>query len=190
MALKYVQRQCLQSGAIPNHTWVLDSIPRPYQENLEASQKGQSVFNVFELLSNLPTEFSSREWIVDEMIRRGLDKPVALWLATNIIVAPGGGFRWGFDVAVLRALFDDFCQCDMWSFLENFKGDGSIHFVRAGKNPSWTPDILAAFDALTRENTRIKLHTMPHVGHWLHTEDLDGLFKIISSESGIEEHLH
>lgn len=46
--------------------------------------------------------------------------------------------------------------------------------------------ILFRFDSLTTYNAHIHLHTMPHVGHWLHVEDLDGMLNIIMKESGLQ----
>jgi hypothetical protein len=93
--------------------------------------------------------------------------------------------QFSFDMAVINELFEDFCRVDMRAFLQDYQGDGKIHFIRAGKNPLWNEEVLADFDALTRKNSNIRLHTMSHVGHWLHAEDLDGTLSIIREHSGL-----
>lgn len=74
-------------------------------------------------------------------------------------------------------------------------------FVRAGRNKAWTEDILKRFVGLRdgahnpqreshaghapplsphrEEHSAISLVTMPHVGHWLHVDDMKGLVKIL-----------
>ena len=49
----------------------------------------------------------------------------------------------------------------------------------------WTKDVLTRFDRLTTNNKRIKIHLMPNVGHWLHAEDLTGMYRLINKESGL-----
>jgi hypothetical protein len=88
--------------------------------------------------------------------------------------------------------------------------DARIHFLRAGKNPlwlercaeplvgmpqlaPWVPDpgaadegqelILDRFARITQVNDHVKMHTMPHVGHWLHVEDVRGLMSKIAQET-------
>ena len=97
---------------------------------------------------------------------------------------------WGFNLNVINELFTDFCNENMWHFLENYEGDKKIHFIRAGKNKSWTPEVLFRFSEIMKKNElngrkNILLHTMPHVGHWIHAEDLNGMLKIITAESGL-----
>ena len=56
-------------------------------------------------------------------------------------------------------------------------------YCRAGKNKAWTEEMVADFKHLELVNPYIHFHTMPHVGHWLHTEDLHGMTDLISSHS-------
>ena len=76
---------------------------------------------------------------------------------------------------------------------QNEDDESTIHFLRAGKNQIWTEDIINQFKtleekkSLTNRNTQkikrsIRLHTMPNVGHWLHAEDLNGMYDIILRE--------
>ena len=56
-------------------------------------------------------------------------------------------------------------------------------FVRAGRNPLWTDQMLEQFDDITTKNPSVKLHTMANVGHWLHVEDVKGLVGLLTSKS-------
>lgn len=143
---------------------------------------------MLEILQNFPTEFKTRDWVITELCGLGIEKSVAQWIGTNIIQKKGGtpgyGYGWGFNLPVIQELFHDFCDTDMWHFLENYHGNGKIHFIRAGKNPSWTKSVLDRFTVI-QSNPNILLHEMPHVGHWIHAEDLNGMFVIMSKESGL-----
>lgn len=182
VALQHLEN-CMSNGLEPpQHAWILDSLPGLYPTALDVAQH-DSVHRVFDLLLKLPPHFPSREWVVEEMCK-DVSKPIALWIATNAVPNENSKtFRWGFDLSVIHQLFESFCETDMWDFLRSYDGASVIHFVRAGRNPLWTHDVLGNFEEIARSNPKIRLHTMPHVGHWLHTEDLAGLLKLVSTES-------
>jgi pimeloyl-ACP methyl ester carboxylesterase len=177
------------NGIFPKHVWVLDSIPRPYQPSPDTDEDS-SVHHIFDILDDLPKSFESKEWVINALVRRGISQSVALWLASNIITASifekDEEYTWKFDLDTIKQLFQDYCDRDMWPLLEQYSGPSILHFVRAGKNKSWTTQIIHDFERLQQRNKRIKLHHMPHVGHWLHAEDLNGLLSMVSLESEIK----
>jgi pimeloyl-ACP methyl ester carboxylesterase len=181
VALKYVENCENEGHETPAHTWVLDSIPFLYPRHLDIDQGENSVFRVFESLEKLPTTFSSREWFVDELCKE-VPRPIALWLATNVnVMEDRKTFQVGIDINVVKDLFASFCETNLEPYLKNYNGSGQIHFVRAGKNKLWeTGGGLSLLQDIESKNDKIHVHTMPNVGHWLHTEDLNGLFKIMS----------
>jgi pimeloyl-ACP methyl ester carboxylesterase len=192
VALEYL-KQCVEKNiALPKHTWIIDSIPGKYHRS---ETGGQSVTKLFQILKELPREFISKESMIKQIVDRGIDKPVALWLATNLVSIEGkvdergselpATVGWGFDLDTINELFEDFSGYDLWPFLENYRGDCQIHFLRAGKNVAWTNDILYKFEDLAYQNPKIKLHTMEHVGHWVHVEDLEGMLQLIFRETNL-----
>lgn len=44
---------------------------------------------ILELTLYFRRDFPSKEWIIERLISEGVDKPIALWLATNLVVIPG-----------------------------------------------------------------------------------------------------
>jgi pimeloyl-ACP methyl ester carboxylesterase len=179
VALQYLMelqaRQALSEN-YPTHTWIIDTIPRPTQF--------ATVDSVFKAIEELPHEFESKEWMMTQLISKGIDKPTTNWLATNIEHIPGSDkYHWAFDLTTVTQLFEQFSITDQWSFLRSFRGPGQIHFIRAGRNLHWTPEIIREFDQLMSENPYVKLHTMPHVGHWVHVDDLRGMYQLITSQS-------
>jgi len=198
---------------LPQHIWILDSIPGIYNRSVDLSQGQQSVFNIMSLIASLPTEFESKEWMEQLLLSKGVSLPIAQWLTANVIPmdpsidreadskhttssyssqvhgASKSHYQFAFDRETVFELFEDFCRLDLWDFLYDYHDYSSsrcptmVHFVRAGKNVGWTSEVLGRFEELQRRDPRIVLHTMPHVGHWLHAEDVQGLLGIISSGS-------
>ena len=179
---------------LPEHVWVLDSLPGTYDRDLDRSHK-QSVVGIIDTICGLPAEFESKDWIEKHLVGKGFARPIIDWLSTNIIPVhlPDGtlkeprSFRYSFDGATVKCLFEDFCEKEVWTFLEHYRGNATIHYIEAGKNAAWTDDVSKKMDEITTNNPRIKHHVMPHVGHWLHAEDVHGMLKIISENSGLTE---
>lgn len=162
---------------LPKHTWVLDSLPGEY-----VIDENESVSKVLDVVAQCPPSFSSRDAAIQHLQGSGIPKPIALWIATNL-VRDSSGVRFIFDIRTILELFEDYCKVDLWNYLESYKGSGTIHFIRAGKNNSWTKEVLDRFSSITSSNKKVKLHHMPHVGHWLHSEDMHGMLKIIKDNT-------
>ena len=186
VALRYLEKRWKQNKSCPNHVWILDSMPGLYKE--EPNDK-QSVLQVMNLLSSLPNQYDTRESMINQLIGLGIEKGVALWLGTNLIpvkIDERTVYQWGFQLDVITDLFHNFSNESIWEFLDEYnnnnKTNSIIHFLRAGKNLAWTDDVINRLNKYSNQN--IRFHTMDGVGHWLHAENLRGLFNIIKKESG------
>jgi len=144
VALAYISKLHAEDESLPLNTWIIDSLPGAYHRNSFAENGDfESVFKVFEVLATLPTSYTTREEMVDSLCTtHGFEKSLALWLATNLTLdIPTQQFIWSFDLMVIKSLFEDFCALDMWEFLETYDGTGKLHFLRAGRNQAWTPEV-------------------------------------------------
>ena len=190
VVLKCLEHRMKEDLPLPAHTWVLDSLPGPY---FDTSDNENSVRYLLHTLGEMKVrEFPNKDWILNYLIEKGFRKPVALWILTNLVpVDPKcraiglGPCKFSFSIETILELFDDFCTLDMWQFLEEYDGASTIHYLRAGRNTAWNDAILKRFHHLCEKNPYIKLHTMPHVGHWLHTEDVNGMIDTISTHSNL-----
>lgn len=184
VALSYLQKCMELDLPLPQYTWILDSLPGTYDKRLDATSS-QSVSGIINLVASLPKEFESKEWVINELQRKGIARDIALWLGMNVIRSDGdtNQFMFSFDIDTIIELFEDYCSVDMWPFLHHYSGSSKIQFIRAGKNLLWTTDVLEQFQRLNKQNPNIVLHTMSHVGHWLHADDMHGTLKIISDNS-------
>jgi pimeloyl-ACP methyl ester carboxylesterase len=193
VALKFLEKELASptpNVGVPKHTWILDSLPGTYPN--DRTNGTQSVFNILNILNNLPRDFANREEAVKMLTDKGVILPIAMWLGTSIVgYKTDDGTRrsrWSFDIDIINDLFEDFVQLDMRPFLEQFAENkdeyasgAELHYIRAGKNPMWIADDIEWFAHLeSKSKGRIKLHTMEHVGHWLHTEDPDGTLATIA----------
>lgn len=192
VVLKCLEHRYNNEMSIPAHTWVLDSLPGKYKDDPTGEN---SVSRILSTVYDLPQrEFVSKEWIVDYLLQQGFPKPVVLWIATNLVPVDQSSrtiedspCKFSFDIDTVVELFDDFCAQDVWGFLEEYDGPGKIHYLRAGRNSGWSEDVLKRFEYICSKNHNIQLHTMPHVGHWLHTEDLHGMIDVISKKSRLDD---
>lgn len=146
VALRYLEQRWRSGMECPKHIWILDSMPGLYKEGKDDKQ---SVIQIINMLSSLPKQYDTREIMINQLIGLGLDKGVALWLATNLIPVKVNGstvYQWGFDLNTMTDLFHNFCDEDLWSFLDEYNSknntDSIVHFLRAGKNSAWTTDIV------------------------------------------------
>ncbi len=179
VALKYLDLLQQTGDVRPPVTWILDSLPGRYNEDSMRSDSN-SISGVIGALERVPNPIPSKDWFVKYMIEQRVSKDIALWLATSITSRDGLNC-FTFDLPAIKDLFDDFCNYDAWHVLENFNGSERILYLRAGKNQSWTPTVLSKFESLSQgSKNNIKLYTMPHVGHWMHSEDVNGFVDMIS----------
>lgn len=190
VALKYLEILYNEKKNLPTNTWILDSLPGKYTFD-DVKSDSQSVPKVIQCLDQITEPFESRKVVMDKLIQMGISPSIAQWLGTSVIDTPDGS-KWVFRLPVIKEIFKDFCELDMWPFLESYSDNiennngnndiGVLHYVRAGRQKKWSPEILQKFEDLRiQSNSKIQLHTMPNVGHWMHSEDLPGLLKIIQS---------
>lgn len=198
VALAYLQERISSKLHIPSNIWVLDSLPGRYDLEMDRSSNSQSVVQVLEVLEKTPQIFFSRESVTQSFIELRVPKAIAQWLATNIVPITDTGasagsrmyYKWNFEIDVVKELFKDYCETDMWPFLESFdyslKKDSStsvhppkIHFLRAGKNSLWSEEEIKRFEVVCNRNPHIIVHHMPHVGHWVHVDDMNGLLDLL-----------
>ena len=187
VALQLLDIQLKSSSPIPAHTWILDSVPGKYSDKDHHSPN--SVSNIINTIRNMPTKFSSRDAMMRDIQSRDISVNISTWLGTNMVPSSDGAFTWCFDIEVIKRLFDQYCETDLWDSVYGFPDPssnahavGKLHFIRAGRNKAWKQEHLEQFRKL-EVNSNVQLVTMPHVGHWLHSEDLQGVLDIVDNNS-------
>ena len=173
---------------LPKHIWILDSLPGPYND----SGGEESVINVMKILRKLPSVFESRKWMMKTLVHDyQIPEGIAMWLCTSVVSTEDKkGSKFMFDIELIHDLFEDFLHYDLFPWLEEYAENGNelykidtnsadssnsnlptIHFLRAGKSPQWTPQVYDRLNSLTYAvgGGQITLNTIKDAGHWLHT---------------------
>jgi hypothetical protein len=103
-----------------------------------------------------------------------------MWMTTNIKVVDGG-YTWRFNIDVCEELFRAFLDKDYFPLLMDPPGC-TINLVRASRNPLWLPADIDFLTKAEQDSGRVKLRTLEG-GHWLHVDNPEGLWNMISLNS-------
>ncbi|KAL7488329.1 hypothetical protein ACHAW6_013900 [Cyclotella cf. meneghiniana] len=181
IALRYsydlARRSSTSEGDVrlPKQTWILDSVP---------GRAHPSVREVMDAASSVSIPVTSKSHLVETLMdRHGLEKGVAMWMASNLRPIDGG-FDWTFDLSVAEELISNFANQEYRSMIEGVvaRPDAEVHLVMAGKNAEWTEDIvqdLRRIPSATSEGGKFQMHTLEKAGHWVHVDDLEGLLELM-----------
>ena len=166
-----------ERGASLSRLYVLDSTPgaRPDAAGSEGTVA------VVEMLSQVATTvFPTRRDFVEQLTGLGQSRVMADWLAMSLAPAEGG-VRLRFDMGAIRALLADYFARDLWPVIESPPGDLVCHVVLGGRSSVFSSDDRARLFAIeSSSGGRVHAHVLPDAGHWVHVDDPDGLFAVIS----------
>jgi pimeloyl-ACP methyl ester carboxylesterase len=172
VALAYLERR----GDRLDRAWILDAMPGPRP----GGRGSESTLGVVALLERLGPRFASRQEFVDRAMAAGQDEPMSRWLAMNL-ERDGDGFTLRLDLPSIRALLADYFTLDLWPVIEPPPGHLRVDLVLGGRSRVFDESERArAHQLAARFPDRVTVHTLPAAGHWLHVDDPDGLFAVIS----------
>jgi esterase len=168
--------QLRAAGLGVDELWVVDAPPGP---RTQAGEVGTD--EVFAVLAGLPPRFESRGEFVDAIVAAGISKPIAQWLATNLIADADERWRFGLDLERISALLQDFAAVDLWPALEAEATAGARVTLVVGERSRAVPaDQLAQAQALAAVG-RITLATVRGAGHLVHVDNPTGLLELMAS---------
>lgn len=171
VALVYAREQASELREV----WVLDAPPG----QRTADAKGD-VESVFARVGDVPLPIAGRAELVEDLRSRDLSLPLAKWMTTNLRPADdGNGFVWRFDLAAATEMLQAYGAHDAWDVLERPPSGVRPVIVRGGASDRWLDDDKARLTRLVRAGT-IGYHVMEGAGHWLHSEDPEGLFALLA----------
>lgn len=151
--------------------WVVDSTP-------EAREPEGGAWEMLQVLRALPDRFDDRDAAVDALAGAGVDRPVALWMSSNL-ERGDAGYTWRIDLDDMEALLVDFFETDLWDIVESPRSGLEIHFIRATRSPVLEAEVLGRIREAGVRTGQVFLHDVAG-GHWLNADNPDALVDLIA----------
>ncbi|KAL1542775.1 putative esterase/lipase [Salvia divinorum] len=173
--------------ARPVRVWVLDSTPGKVRAGADGDDHPAELIS---FLSTLPKEVSSKQDVVDALLDHGFSKDVAQWVVTNlrqmkINGASSPSLSWAFDLNGISEMYQSYEDTNLWKLVEDVPRGVHINFLKAERSlHRWALEDLhrihVAEEQAAEEGGGVEMHLLEDAGHWVHADNPDGLFRILS----------
>ncbi|CAA0394408.1 unnamed protein product [Arabidopsis thaliana] len=169
----------------PVRAWVLDATPGKVRAGGDGEDHPRELIS---FLRKLPKVVLSKREVLKALIKEGFSNDVAQWVITNL--RPTGpsasSFSWTFDLDGITELYQSYEDTNLWNFVENLPRGVHVNFLKAERSlHRWALEDLqrihAAEELASEEGGGVEMHVLEDAGHWVHTDNPDGLFRILSS---------
>lgn len=163
-----------QFAADLHSLWILDSTPGLASRSTVSSE----VTSVISTLQTVALPIASRRDLVEELKNKGLALSIARWMTTNVR-STRDGFVWRFDLDIVAAMLESYAHTDAWGVFDRPPSGLTIDFVRGENSDRWDEDDKTHLELLASEK-KIRLHVLENAGHWVHTDNPEGLQAMMS----------
>ncbi|OMO88569.1 putative catalytic [Corchorus capsularis] len=112
------------------------------------------------------------------------------WVVTNLRPTAGIGsssssFSWVFDLEGIAEMYQSYEETNLWKVVENLPRGVHVNFLKAERSlHRWALEDLqrihAAEEIASDEGGGVEMHVLEDAGHWVHADNPDGLFRILS----------
>ncbi|PIN01628.1 putative alpha/beta hydrolase [Handroanthus impetiginosus] len=174
--------------ARPVRVWVLDATPGKVQAGADGDDHPAELIS---FLKMLPKEVSSKRDVVNALVQHGFSQDVAQWVVTNLrqtgVVngASLSSFSWVFDLNGVSDMYQSYEETNLWKLVEDVPRGVHINFLKAERSlHRWALEdirrIHVAEEQAAEEGGGVEMHVLEDAGHWVHADNPDGLFRILS----------
>lgn len=173
--------------ARPVRVWVLDATPGEVRAGADGDDHPAELIS---FLSKLPKEVSSKRDIVEALIQEGFSRDVAQWVVTNLRQTNTAGsspspLSWVFDLKGIAEMYQSYEETNLWKIVEDVPRGVHVNFLKAERSlHRWALEdirrIHVAEEQAVEEGGGVEMHVLEDAGHWVHADNPDGLFKILS----------
>lgn len=179
--------QAAKPLARPVKVWVLDATPGKVRPGGHGEDHPAELIS---FLRRMPEKVSSKQHVMDALAQEGFSKEVAQWVVTNLRTRslPGlpSSFSWGFDLDGISEMYRSYEETNLWKVVEDVPRGVHVNFLKAERSlHRWALEdiqrIHAAEEQAADEGGGVQMHVLEDAGHWVHTDNPDGLFKILSA---------
>ncbi|XP_022634756.1 uncharacterized protein LOC106757022 [Vigna radiata var. radiata] len=168
--------------------WVLDATPGKVRAGGDGEDHPAELIS---FLSTMPKEISTKQEVVRALIQQGFSNDVAQWVVTNLRPSSSCGsqsssFAWVFDLRGIAEMYQSYEETNLWKIVEDVPRGVHMNFLKAERSlHRWALEdlrrIQAAEELAAEEGGGVEMHVLEDAGHWVHADNPDGLFKILSS---------
>ncbi|XP_024962539.1 protein ABHD11 isoform X2 [Cynara cardunculus var. scolymus] len=185
VALSMVE-QAAKPLARPVRVWVLDATPGKVRAGRDGDDHPAELIT---FLSALPKEVVSKREIIHALVREGFSNDVAQWVVTNLRQTnpsdSSPGFSWTFDLDGIAEMYQSYEETNLWEVVEDVPRGVHVNFLKAERSlHRWAlgdlQRIHAAEEQAAEEGGGVEMHVLEDAGHWVHADNPDGLFRILS----------
>eukprot|EP00252_Welwitschia_mirabilis_P021474 TRINITY_DN551_c0_g1_i1.p1 TRINITY_DN551_c0_g1~~TRINITY_DN551_c0_g1_i1.p1 ORF type:complete len:321 (+),score=66.92 TRINITY_DN551_c0_g1_i1:211-1173(+) len=178
--------QAAKPLARPVKVWSLDATPGKVRAGGDGEDHPAELISC---LRQLPKQVKSKQFIVDLLIQKGFSMDIAKWITTSLRSVPTshheGKLSWIFDLEGIAELYTSYENTNLWGVVDNVPQGVHVNFLKAERSlHRWAHDdiqrIHAAEILAATEGAGIQMHVLEDAGHWVHTDNPDGLFRILS----------
>lgn len=180
--------QAAKPLARPVRVWVLDATPGKVRPGGDGEDHPEELIS---FLSKMPNEVFSKRDVMNALTKEGFSKDVAQWVVTNLqqTSSPGSSspsFSWVFDLKGIAEMYQSYEETNLWNIVEDVPRGVHVNFLKAERSlHRWALEDLqrihAAEDLAADEGGGVEMHVLEDAGHWVHADNPDGLFRILSS---------
>ena len=150
--------------------WVVDSTP-------EVREPSGGAWGMLGILRKMPERFDERDEAVGALVAEGVQKPIAVWMTTNLEWT-GEEYRWRLDLDEMEALLRSFFAEDLWDVVEQPREGLEVHIIRATESSVLEEGAVERIRAAERETGRVHYHEVAG-GHWLNADNPGALVKLL-----------
>ncbi|CAI5474775.1 unnamed protein product [Closterium sp. Yama58-4] len=98
-------------------------------------------------------------------------------------------YGWAFDLDGIAQMYSSYETTNLWHLVEDVPEGVHINFLRAERSlHRWARDdirrILGAEQEAMGHGAAVRMHVLEDAGHWVHTDNPDGLFQILAPSFG------
>ncbi|KAI3960415.1 hypothetical protein MKW98_017139 [Papaver atlanticum] len=176
--------QAAKPLARPVKVWVLDATPGKVRPGGDGEDHPGELIS---FLSTLPKQVASKRDVVSALVKEGFSKDVAQWVVTNLrpTDSSSSSFSWVFDLKGIAEMYKSYEETNLWKFVEDVPRGVHINFLKAERSlHRWAlgdlQRIHAAEEQAADEGGGVQMHVLEDAGHWVHADNPDGLFRILS----------
>lgn len=177
--------QAAKPLARPVQVWMLDATPG----TVRAGGNGEDhPAELIEALTEMPKQVPSRRFVINTLSKKGFSDGVAQWMTTNLRPVESAtlpAFSWNFNLQGISDMYQSYETTNLWHVVENVPQGVHCNFLRAERSlHRWAHEdvqrIHLAETLAASEGAGVEMHVLEDAGHWVHTDNPDGLFRILT----------